>query len=116
MVSLVNLAFDLEAFLERVHRILEELLLVLVLLLDARVDVAVLRLLVLNKAKQALVHRNLQLLVIVRVLDYLVDSVLEVVDVCVVVADDVSVRRDSLRNQRLSYAQVLDHEAERGVD
>lgn len=108
----MNLALDLEAFLKRVHGVFEEFLLVLVLLFDARIDIAVLCFLVLNEAKETLVNCDLQLLVIVCVLHDLVDSILEIVDVCVIVADDVPVGCNGLRNQSLPHAKIFDHKAE----
>lgn len=116
VVSLVDLAFDLEALLKRRHRVLQELPLVLVLLRDVGVDVPVLGLLVLDEVEEALVHSDLQLLVVVSVLDYLVDCVLEVVDDGVVVADDVPVSLNALLNETLAHAKVLNHEAETGID
>ena len=59
VVCLVDLAFNLETLLQRVHRVFEELLLVLVLKLDAWVHVAVLSPLVCNKVVQTLVDSNL---------------------------------------------------------
>ena len=115
VVSLVNLTLNFETLLERVHRVLEELPLVLVLLLDVRIDVSIFGLLVLDEPEQAVVHRDLQLLVIVCVLHHLVDGILEAVDVGVVVAHDVAVRHDGFLDDALTHAQVLNHEAERGV-
>ena len=116
VVSLVDLTFDLEALLKRRHRVLQELPLVLVLLGDVGVDVPILGLLVLDEVEEALVHSDLQLLVVVSVLDYLVDCVLEVVDDGVVVADDVPVSLNALLNETLAHAKVLNHEAETGID
>ena len=112
----MDLAFNFEALLKRRHRVLQELPLVLVLLGDVGVDVSILGLLVLDEVEEALVHGDLQLLVIVSVLDNLVHSVLEVVDDGVIVADYVPVCLNSLLNETLAHAKVLNHEAETGID
>ena len=111
----MDLALDFKTLLERVHGILEELLLVLVFLLNVRVHVAVLCLLVGDEAEETLVDGDLQLLMVVRVLHNLVDCVFEIVNECVVVADDVAIRRNGLCNKGLSDTKVLDHEAEGGI-
>ena len=59
IVGLVNLTFNFETLLERVHGVLQELLLVLILLLDIRVHIAVLGALVLNESVQTLVKFGL---------------------------------------------------------
>ena len=104
VVSLVDLALDLEALLKRLHRVLQELPLVLVFLRDVGADVSALGLLVLDEVKETLVYSNLQLLVVVRVLDHLVDCVLEVVDDRFVVADYVPVCLNALLNETLAHA------------
>jgi len=68
--------------------------LVVVLLLDVGVDVSILCLLILDEIEKTLVYSNLQLLVIIRVLDHLVDGIFEVVDVRIIVSNNVSVRLD----------------------
>ena len=83
---------------------------------DVGVDVSILGFLVLDEIEEALVHSDLQLLVVVSVLDYLVDCVLEVVDDGVVVADDVPVSLNALLDEALAHAKVLNHEAETGID
>ena len=83
---------------------------------DVGVDVSILGFLVLDEIEEALVHSDLQLLVVVSVLDYLIDCVLEVVDDGVVVADYVSVRLNALLNETLAHAKVLNHEAETRID
>lgn len=83
---------------------------------DIRLHIAILGFLVLNEAEKALVDGNLQLLVIIGVLDNLVDGILEVIDLCIVIADVVTVCSNSLGNQCLTNSEVLDHETERGVD
>ena len=103
VVRLVDLALDLEALLKRLHRVLQELLLVIVLLRDSGTDVSALGLLVLDEVKEALVDSDLQLLVVVSVLDHLVDCVLEVVDDCIVVADYVPVSLNALLNETLAH-------------
>lgn len=112
VVCFVDLAFDLEAFLERLHGVIEEFALVLILLLDVGVDVAILRLLILNELVKGLVYGNLQLRVIVSVLDYLVDGIFEVADNRVVVANNVTVRFNLLLDETLAHTQVLHHETE----
>ena len=67
---------------------------VVVLLLDVGVDVSILCLLILDEIEKTLVYSNLQLLVIIRVLDHLVDGIFEVVDVRIIVSNNVSVRLD----------------------
>ena len=116
VVGLVNLTFNFETLLERVHGVLQELLLVLILLLDVRVHIAILCALVLNESVQTLVEFGLELSMVISVLDYLVHSVLEVIDIGLVIANLVSVGRNRLGNQSLSYTEVLDHETKRGVD
>ena len=53
---------------------------------------------------------------IIGVLDNLINSILEVVDVSLVIANLVSVGRDCLSNQSLSNTQVLNHETKRSVN
>jgi len=74
-----------------VHRVHEELLLVFVFLSNVWIYIAILRFLVLDKTKQALVDCNFKLLMIVSVLHYLVDSIFKFVDIGVVLADFVTV-------------------------
>lgn len=116
VVGLVDLALNLKALLEGVHGVLEELALVFILLFDVRVDVAILGLLIFHEVEKTLVDGDFQLLMIIRILHHLVNSVLEVVDDCVVVADDVAVRFDGFLNETLADAKIFDHEAETGVD
>ena len=116
VVRLVNLALNFESLLEGRHRVLQELLLVLVLLLDVRLHIAVLRPLVLDERVQTLVQLALQLGVVIGVLHDLVYSVLEIVDVSLVVADCISVCGNCFGNQGLPHTEVLDHETERCVD
>ena len=85
-------------------------------MLDVRVHVAVLCLLVLNEIEQALVDRDLKLLVIISVLNNLVDGILEVVDIGFVVPDDFTVSSNSLSNQSLTNTEILNHEAERSIN
>ena len=49
---------------------------------------------------------------IIGVLDNLVDGILEVIDLGIIVADVVTVCRNSLGDQRLTNTEVLDHETE----
>ena len=91
------------------HRILEELALSLVLLLDVGVDVTILRLLILNEIEEALIDSNLQLLMIIRILNDLVDSILEVVDVSLIVPNDVSIGLDRFLDHTLSQSEIFDH-------
>ena len=116
VVSLVDLTLDLETLLERMHRVLEELALVLVLLLNVGVDVTILSLLVLDEVEETLVDGNLQLLMVIGVLNDLIDSVLEVVDDRIVVTDDVTVRLDGFLDETLADTQVFDHESETSID
>lgn len=62
-----------------------------------------------------MVDGDLQLLVVIREIDHLVDGILEVVDEGVIVSDDVAVRCDRLCNQGLANAQIFNHEAQRRV-
>lgn len=96
VVCFVDLTLCLQALLQRVHRVFQELLLVLVLILDALIDLTVFFLLVLDKVEQALVHCFFQPLVIVGVVYDLVDSIFEVVDDRIIVAQDVPVSLDVL--------------------
>ena len=115
VVRLVDLIFDFDSLLQRVHGVLEELALVFVLLLDVRVNLTVLRLLVLDEVEETSVDGNLQLLVIIGVLDDLVDGVFELVDVVVVVPDDVAVRLDRLLDDTLSQPEIFNHVAKAGI-
>ena len=85
-------------------------------MLDVWVYVTVLCLLVLDEIEKALVDRDLQLLVIISVLNNLVDSILEVVDIGFVVPDNFTVSSNSLRNQGLTNTEILNHKAERSID
>ena len=59
MISFVNLPFDLESFFQRVHGVLQELALILILLLNVGIYVSMLGLLVFDKVEETLVNRNL---------------------------------------------------------
>ena len=98
------------------HRIIQELFLVVILLLDVRVDVTILCLLILNKTEKTLVYSNLQLLMIICVLDHLVDGIFEVVNGRVIVPNDVSVCLDRLLDNALLLPQFFNHKAECSVD
>ena len=98
------------------HRILKELSLVFVLLLDVRVDVSVLCLLMFDKIEETLVDSDLELLMVICVLDHLVDGILHIVDEGIVVADDVAIRCDCFGDEGLADAQVLNHYTKVGVD
>ena len=50
---------------------------VIIFLLDARIDITILRFLILDEVKKTLVYCNLQLLMVISVLDDLVNGVLE---------------------------------------
>ena len=103
-VGLVDLIFDLETFLQGVHRILQELSLVIILLLDVRIDITILGFLILDEVKETLVHSNFQLLVIISVLNDLVNSVFEGVDIGVVSSNDVSVLLNGSLDNTLAYS------------
>lgn len=96
--------------------VLEVPLLVVVFLLDLWVDINALRLLVLDVFDQVLVHGNLQGVVFVDVLDHAVYSVLEVVDVHPVVANEVSVLHNHLLHGLLTGAEIVNHETKLGID
>ena len=76
------------------NRIIQEFSLVVILLLDVWIDFTILCFLILYKIEKTLVDSNLQLLMIICVLDYLVDGIFEVVNGRVIVPNDVSVRLD----------------------
>ena len=90
----MDLIFNFKSLLQRGDGVLEELLLIVIFLLDVGVDVPVFGLLILNEVEETLVHSDLELLMVICVLDYLVNGVFEVVDSCLVVADDVPVGLD----------------------
>jgi len=98
-----------------VHRVLEELALILVLLLDVGVDVTILCLLVFDEFEERLVDGDLQLLVVVRVLDHLVNSVLKVADDRIVVPNNIPVGLNGFLDEALAHTEVLNHETETGV-
>lgn len=82
---------------------------VLVLLLDVRVDVSILCLLMFDKIEETLVDSDLELLMVICVLNHLVDGILHIVDECVVVANDVTIGCDCFGDEGLADAQVLNH-------
>ena len=59
VISLVDLAFNLEALLERLDRVDQEFSLVVILLFNVRVDVSVFGLLVFDELEQRLLHSYL---------------------------------------------------------
>ena len=89
---------------------------VVVLLLDVGVDVSILCLLILDETEKTLVYSNLQLLVIIRVLNHLVDGIFEVVDVRIIVSNNVSVCLDRFLNDTLLLSQIFNHVAEGCID
>ena len=91
VVGFMDLIFNFKSLLQRGDGVLEELLLIVIFLLDVGVDVPVFGLLILNEVEETLVHSDLELLMVICVLDHLVNCIFEVVDSCLVVADDVSV-------------------------
>ena len=111
----MDLTFNLKALFERVHRVLKELLLVLVLLLDVWIDVTVACFLVFDETVKTLIDSHFQLSVVICILDHLVDSVLEVIDNRVVVLNDVTVGLYCLLDKTLADSEVLNHKAKTRV-
>ena len=89
---------------------------VLILLLDVRVNVSVLCLLMFDKIEETLVDSDLELLMVICVLDHLVDGILHIVDKGIVVADDVTIGCDCFGDESLADAQVFNHYTKVGVD
>ncbi len=109
VISFMDLAFNLKALLQRVDRVFKELFLVLVLLLDVGIDVSILGVKAFYEIVQTLINGDLQLLVIVRILHDLVDSVFQAVDIGLVFADNVPVSCNSFGNKSLAHTQVFNH-------
>ena len=112
----MNLTFRLKSLFQRVHGILQELSLVLILILNVLIDFAVLLLLILDKPEQTLVHSDLKLLVIIGELHDLVHCILEVVDDRVIVAKHVPILLNVLLNDPLPHPQILHHEPQTGIN
>ena len=89
---------------------------VFILQLDVLVDVLVSSLLVLDERVQALVHGHLKISVVVNVLYDIMNGVFEAFNDALVVSDNVTVRADSVHDQSLAHSQVLDDEAQAGID
>jgi len=79
------------------------------------VDVSILCLLVFDELEERLVDRDFELLVVVRVLDHLVNSVFKVADDRVVISNNVPVGLNRFLDEALAHTEVLNHEAETGV-
>ncbi len=111
IVSFVDLTFNLETLFERVHRVLQILFLVFVLLLNVLVDILIASLLVFDESVEQFIDSHFQLLVIIDARDHLEYCILEILDNLVVVSDNVRICSNSFEDARLSDAQVFHHEA-----
>ena len=115
IVRLMNLAFRLKALFQRVHGVLQELPLVLILILNVLVDLPVLLLLIIDEPEQTLIHSDLKLLVIIGELHNLIHCILEIVDHCVVIAEHITILLNVLLNYPLSHPQILHHETQTSI-
>ena len=116
VISLMDLAFNLKALLQRVDGVFKELFLILVLLLDVWIDVSIFATAVFNILIQTFLDSKLQLLVIVCVLHDLVHRVLQAVDPISVIADNVPVSCNSFGDKSLAHTQVFNHHTEVSID
>jgi UDP-2,3-diacylglucosamine pyrophosphatase LpxH len=91
VVFFVDLTFLLQSLLESAYRVVQELLLVLVLLLDVSVHGDCLHRLVLNILKERVSDSTLQLVVVVDILHYPVNCSFKTLNVTVVLANQHSV-------------------------
>lgn len=108
----VDLAFHFESLLDRRHRVVQVLLLVIVLGLNVLVKLHVLHLLIFDVLVERAGNRAFQLVVIVDVLNYIVDSVFETLYGCFVVANCVSVLLDYVLHLDLLGSQIVNIVAE----
>lgn len=106
---LLNLALYFDSFLKGVNRVLQELSLVFLLLLDVLVDIFVVGLLVFHVSIQALINSSLQLLLVFNAVHNCLAIVLEFVDHTFVVADFFIAYRDGCLDFFLASAEVVDH-------
>jgi len=97
------------------HTVLKVVLLALVFLPNFTVHLYSLALLVLDEVVELFVDRFLELLVVISVLDYPVDSILLLVDLVGVLADNGAVFGDLVSHQLLINAQVINLESSLGV-
>ena len=111
IVSFVDLTLNLKTLFERVHRVLQILFLVFVLLLNVLVDILVTSLLVFDESVEQLIDGHFQLLMVIYARDHLEYCILEILDNLVIVPDYVRIGSNRLKDARLSDAQVLHHEA-----
>ena len=88
-------------------RVLEELLLVIVLLLDVGVNIAILSFLVLDKKVQTLVDCDFKLLVIISVLNNLIYGILIAVDLVLISPNCVSELFNRPLDDALGDSQVF---------
>jgi len=106
-VSLVNLTLNLKTLLKRVDRVLEEFLLVVILLLDAGVNITIFSFLVLDEKVKTLVDGDFKLLVIIGVLDNLIHSILKAVDIVFITPNCVSKLFNRPLDDALGDSQVF---------
>ena len=97
-------------------RVLEELLLVIVLLLDVGVNIAILSFLVLDKKVQTLVDCDFKLLVIISVLNNLIYGILIAVDLVLISPNCVSELFNRPLDDALRDSQVFNQVTERSID
>ncbi len=85
----MDLTLNLETLFKRMHRVLQILFLVFILLLNVLVDILITSLLVFDESVEQLIDSHFQLLMIIDARDYLEYCILEILDNLVVVSDNV---------------------------
>ena len=88
-------------------RVLEEFLLVVILLLDAGVNITIFSFLVLDEKVKTLVDGDFKLLVIIGVLDNLIHSILKAVDIVFITPNCVSKLFNRPLDDALGDSQVF---------
>lgn len=112
----MDLFLLLKATFQTVLRVLQIRCLILELLLDIRINLNVLRRLVLHVRIQVLVHNFLQLIEVVNVLDDPIDGILELANFDVILTNLGAVVPDHVNHVLLPGLQIVDDVAQVGVD
>ena len=116
MLFLVDVTLTLQSLLERVHRVVEVLLLILVFLLYVGVDLHILHLLVFYVFEQTVIYCALQLIVVVRVRYHEVNCVLKALDVGVILTNALAMLLDDVDHLFLTGSKVINDIAEVSID
>ena len=111
----MDFTLNLDSLLQGCHGVFQELLLLVVLFPNVRIDVTILGLLVLDVGVQVLLHSHFKLLVVINVLDCPEYCILEPIDILFIASNDVLALSDQQLDLLLSASQILHHVPKIGI-